>query len=129
MDAKALGFFGEGCARNVSQEGCTGLRSDVVGKAGDVDGDVQGTTWDASTEAVSSGTDAGIVASADSAFSGFQCIGTGQSKGGSHGRDLSGGKGADHRNEGEDAEDGEQKRHAIHITGDGWRGKRFLKKV
>ena len=90
-----------------------------MGKASDVDGGVQGTTWDATTEAVSSGTDASVIAGADSAFSGFQCIGTGQGKGRSHGRDLGERRAADHREEGEDAEDGEQKRHAIHIAG--WR--------
>lgn len=89
-----------------------------MGKASDVDGSVQGATWDASTEAVSSGTDAGVVASADSYFSDFQSIGAEKGVGSRHGRDL-GGVAADKPKQGENAEDGEQKRHAIHIAG--WR--------
>ena len=132
VDAEALSFLGEGCTRNVPQEGCTGLGGDVVGKASDVDRGVQGARWNGSTEAVSSGTDTGVVAGAGSAFSGFQCIGTGQGNGRIHGRHLGGGgeqPSIKQRNDGEDAEGGEDGQHVEHITGGRWQGKRFLKKV
>ncbi|MBP52024.1 MAG: hypothetical protein CMI27_02645 [Opitutae bacterium] len=129
---EALGFFGGVRGANSSQEGCTGLAGDVMGKASGIDSSVERVAWNATTEAVSSGTNAGVVAGAGSAFSGFQCIGTGQGKGRSHGRHLGGGgeqPSIKQRNDGEDAEDGEDGQHEQHITGGGWQGERFLKKV
>ena len=116
---KALGFFEEVCARHVCQEGCTGLGGDVMGKASDVDGGVQGATWNATAEAVSSGTDASVIAGAGGHFSRFHGVGAVNGKDRRHGRDLGERRAADHREKGEDAEDGEQKRHAIHVTDSG----------
>ena len=102
-----------------------------MGKASDVDGGVHRATWDATTEAVSSGTDAGVVAGTGCHFSGFHGVGSDKvRKEDRHGRHLGGeGKACNHSHDGENAEDGEDGQHVEHIAGGGVAVKRFLKEV
>ena len=88
-------------------DGCNGLGSDDSGETGS-----------AASGADTGEVDAhgGLLASLDGIGSGHGCIG-GLSA--DHGRNLGERDTADKPKQGEDAEDGEQKRHAVHIAGGG----------
>ena len=73
---EACSFLGGVKGTDASQKGSTGLGGDVVGKACGVDGSVQRVAWDATTEAVASGTDAGVVAGTGCHFGGFHGVST-----------------------------------------------------